>query len=95
MLDLDLGLGLRTTESVRLADINAAETRTKNLEEKARGIAARNWLQTSMDNAQELVLETLEFNRGRYGRLIGYILADGVNLNRVMLEERIVQPYSV
>ena len=91
--DLDLGLGITTTENIRLADIDAPEIRTKDLYEKEAGIKAKNWLIDNMDNAEQLVLETLQFNRGRYGRLIGYVIADGVNLNTRMLSEGLAVPY--
>lgn len=93
VMTLDLGLGLRTTETVRLADLDAPEVRTRDLEEKAAGIRATDWLVDAMGNADELILEALMFNRGKFGRLIGYVIADGVNLNNKMVAEGLASPY--
>ena len=92
-VELDMGLGHRMEERIRMANINAPETRTKNLDEKARGLAAKSWLQQRMEQAELLVCESVKFRRGKYGRVLGYIVADGANLNLLMLEENIVDEY--
>ena len=84
---LDLGLGLTTTEIIRLANIDAPETRTRDLVEKEAGLIAKAWLLDHMILADELICESIQFNRGKFGRLIGYIIADSVNLNEQMVIE--------
>lgn len=42
-VDIDLGFWITVSYRVRLKDIDAAETRTKDLSEKAEGLAAKSW----------------------------------------------------
>jgi endonuclease YncB( thermonuclease family) len=90
---LDLGLGITTYEIIRLSGVDAAEIRTKNLIEKEAGINAKNWLIEQMDAAELLVLESNEFNRGQYGRLIASVIADGVDLNKQIILEGYAKAY--
>jgi micrococcal nuclease len=84
---LDLGLGISTYEIIRLNGVNAPEVRTKNLIEKEAGLKAKQWLIEEMEAAELLVLESNEFNRGQYGRLIASVVADGVDLNKQIILE--------
>ena len=47
---IDLGFDLYKKERVRVAGIDTPEKRTRNLEEKALGIDATNWLKEKLDN---------------------------------------------
>jgi micrococcal nuclease len=90
---LDLGLDVRVFERVRLWGIDAPETRTKDLEEKEKGIAAKKFLEDKLDLAENVEFHSKVFLRGKYGRLLGDIYTDGENLNVTMLMENVVKPY--
>jgi len=96
-LTLDLGMDISIKERVRLWGIDAPETRTKNLEEKEKGLAAKVFLETALDNAKEkgynITFHSKVYARGKYGRLLGDIYVHGENLNVTMLSEGIVEPY--
>ena len=47
-LDIDLGFSITISQRIRLKDIDAPETRTKDLEEKERGLAAKVWLEEQL-----------------------------------------------
>ena len=47
-LDIDLGFSITISHRVRLKGIDAAETRTKDLEEKSEGIKVRLWLEMEL-----------------------------------------------
>jgi micrococcal nuclease len=93
-LDIDLGFWMTVSHRVRLKDINAAETRTLNLEEKAKGLVAKEWLEKELSREGEWIIET--FKEDKYGRILGvlYLVGDPVTVNERMLNEGIAQPYS-
>ncbi len=91
---IDLGFDLYKKERVRVAGVDTPEKRTRDLEEKALGIDATNWLKEKLEGAlagdDDLVIRTeLVGGVGKYGRLLGWLyLGDGtVSLNEQMIEE--------
>ena len=92
-VEIDLGFYITLSQRVRLKDIDAPETRTKNLEEKERGIVAKEWLENELFREGEWIIET--HKEDKYGRILGtlYFLGDPVTLNEKMLNEGIANPY--
>ena len=91
---IDLGFDLAKTERVRIAGVDTPEKRTRNLEEKALGLDATNWLKEKLNDTikgeDELVVRTeLKGGVGKYGRLLGwlYIGDAAISLNEQMIEE--------
>ena len=92
---IDLGFDLFKKERVRVAGVDTPEKRTRNLEEKALGIDATNWLKKKLEDTiagdgDELTIRTeLVGGMGKYGRLLGwlYINEDLVSLNEQMIDE--------
>jgi micrococcal nuclease len=97
---LDLGFDLYKKERVRVAGVDTPEKRTKNLEEKALGIDATNWLKEKLESTiagdDELSVRTeLVGGVGKYGRLLGwlYIGDESVSLNEQMITEGYAHAY--
>ena len=91
---IDLGFDLAKTERVRIAGVDTPEKRTRNLEEKALGIDATEWLKDKLEGAidgdDDLVIRTeLVGGVGKYGRLLGwlYIGDSALSLNEQMITE--------
>ena len=91
---IDLGFDLYKKERVRIAGVDTPEKRTRDLEEKALGIDATNWLKGKLTETikgeDELTIRTeLKGGVGKYGRLLGwlYVGEDTVSLNEKMIEE--------
>ena len=91
---IDLGFDLTKTERVRIAGVDTPEKRTRDLEEKALGLDATNWLKAKLNETikgdQELTIRTeLVGGTGKYGRLLGwlYVGEDTVSLNEQMITE--------
>ena len=91
---IDLGFELYKKERVRVAGIDTPEKRTRNLEEKALGIDATNYLKKKLEDTiagdDELTIRTeLKGGMGKYGRLLGwlYIGEDNVSINEQMIAE--------
>ena len=97
---IDLGFDLSKKERVRVAGVDTPEKRTRNLEEKALGIDATNWLKEKLEGAilgdDDLIIRTeLVGGMGKYGRLLGwlYIGDSPVSLNEQMITEGYAHPY--
>jgi len=91
---IDLGFDLYKSERVRVAGIDTPEKRTRDLEEKALGIDATNYLKKKLEDTiagdEELTIRTeLKGGMGKYGRLLGwlYIGEDTLSINEVMIKE--------
>ena len=92
---IDLGFDLYKKERVRIAGVDTPEKRTRDLEEKALGIDATNWLKKKLEDTiagdgDELTIRTeLVGGTGKYGRLLGwlYINEDTISLNEQMITE--------
>ena len=91
---IDLGFDLFKKERVRIAGVDTPEKRTRDLEEKALGIDATNWLKAKLDETikgdEELTIRTeLKGGVGKYGRLLGwlYVGDTDISLNEQMINE--------
>ena len=91
---IDLGFDLYKKERVRVAGIDTPEKRSRDLEEKALGIDATNYLKEKLEDTiagdEELTIRTeLKGGMGKYGRLLGwlYIGEDSVSINETMINE--------
>ena len=97
---IDLGFDLFKKERVRIAGVDTPEKRTRNLEEKALGLDATDWLKDKLEGAisgdDDLVIRTeLVGGVGKYGRLLGwcYIGDSTLSLNEQMIEEGYAHAY--
>ena len=72
---IDLGFGVFVAKRIRLAGINAPESRTRNKVEKKLGLAAKERLIDILDGAANCFeLESTEL--GKYGRVLGKLHID-------------------
>lgn len=90
---IDVGFYISLTQRVRLKDIDAAETRTKDLAEKAEGLMAKEWLERELAKEGEWIIETTKDDK--YGRILGtlYLVGEPVTVNERMLNDGIARPY--
>ena len=97
---IDLGFDLFKKERVRIAGVDTPEKRTRNIEEKALGVDATNWLKEKLESTlagdDELTIRTeLVGGVGKYGRLLGwlYVGESNVSLNEQMITEGYAHEY--
>ena len=90
---VDLGFHTWRKVTVRLYGINTPETRTRDLEEKERGLAAKKRL-TELLKDGKFMLESQGI--GKYGRCLGIIYVEDfeVNLNRMLVQEGHAEIYN-
>jgi|TARA_B100000242_G_scaffold53991_1_gene32422 micrococcal nuclease len=86
-VDIDLGFGVwLKKERVRLVGIDTPESRTRDLEEKKYGLAAKEFL-IKWTGAGELRLKTQKDKTGKFGRILGELWTFDTNINQKMIEE--------
>ena len=84
----DLGFDVRFESRVRLLGIDTPESRTRNKEEKKRGLISKAFLKDKIKLAKKLTIKTHKGSEtGKFGRILGEVFADGVNLNLMMCKD--------
>lgn len=96
---VDLGFDIKFEMRLRLYGINTPEIRTKDLEEKARGFAAKTKVQ-EMIGEQEVMIKTHKDKAGKYGRILAeifelheYMNDSPISVNTKLLQEGFAKPY--
>jgi micrococcal nuclease len=87
---IDLGFDILFASRVRLAGIDTPESRTKDLDEKALGLEAKEYLKKALKDAKSVVIKTEKMDSSeKYGRLLGWVYVDGntVSLNDMMIND--------
>jgi micrococcal nuclease len=88
-LVIDCGFSIFIRQRVRLYGINTPETRTRDKEEKVKGLAAKARLEELLQSTDSILIATKLDKKGKYGRLLG-TLWDGNkknNFNEMLLSE--------
>ena len=91
---LDLGFDILYKSRVRLYGIDTPESRTRNLDEKARGKMASTFLKEAIADGDKIVIQTkLKDSKGKFGRVLGTVVCDGENVNEAMIEGYMAAKY--
>ena len=97
-VDVDINLGfdvVLTKKRVRLYGMDTPESRTRNLEEKARGLLSKRFLQLQCPVGSYVKL--ISHDIGKFGRILGelfeYNTDNEVSINQVMCNEGFAVPY--
>ena len=93
---IDLGFDILYKTRVRLYGINTPESRTRDLEEKERGLAAKERLSELINENPDLLLRTSK--KGKFGRYLGELVIRKENtidktINDILVEEGHAQSY--
>ena len=89
-VDIDLGFSISYTQRVRLAGIDAPESRTRDKKEKALGLEVKDKLKKAIDAATKIVIKTEKPDSSeKYGRILGWVFLDDnkVSINQTLIDE--------
>ena len=96
-VDIDLGFGVWLhKERVRIYGIDTPESRTRDLEEKRYGLAAKEFVKEFVRDkgGSNIVLRTRKYDaKGKFGRILGDIIVDNVSMSETMIKEHHAVPY--
>ena len=88
---IDLGFNTYIKRRIRMYGINAPESRTRDLEEKAKGLAAKKRLKEYVEE-NKIVMKS--WGKGKYGRILGELLGlIHTNINEALVSEGHAKAY--
>jgi len=93
---IDLGFDILLKERIRLKGIDTPEVRTRDLEEKKRGFAAKERVEEVFQGSDEFTIITEMGKKGKYGRILGTVMLPDrkVSLNQMLLDEGHAEVYT-
>ena len=92
---IDMGFDIMYKSRVRLFGIDTPESRTRNLDEKKRGLLAKKYLQEALKAGKTLSIKTYKDNEtGKFGRILGDVFIDGKSVNAQMVKDFMAVPYT-
>tara|TARA_R100000149_G_scaffold11173_1_gene4059 strand:+ start:239 stop:661 length:423 start_codon:yes stop_codon:yes gene_type:complete len=91
--EIDCGFDIIYKSRIRLYGIDTPESRTRNLDEKARGKLASQFIKDKIAEAKLVKVKTKLDKKGKFGRVLGSIIADDLNLNQTMIEKHLAVAY--
>ena len=99
-VDIDLGFGVwMYKQRIRLHGIDTPESRTRDLEEKKYGLAAKEVVKSYLKAGSAQILQTEKDATGKFGRILGkFLVYDGVtdsqmHLGDILIREHHAVPY--
>ena len=91
---LHLGFDIMYKSRVRLYGIDTPESRTRDKDEKARGKMAGAFLEEAIEDGEKVIIQTkLKDSRGKFGRILGDVVVDGININQLMVKCHLAVAY--
>ena len=92
--DIDLGFSLfLSNQTIRLYGIDCPESRTRDKEEKYYGNISKQFLKDYCPKGSYITLRTHLDKKGKFGRILGELIVNKVNLNQTMIEENLAVEY--
>jgi len=92
---MDMGFDIMYKSRVRLFGIDTPESRTRNKDEKVRGLLAKKYLQEALKAGSKLSIKTYKDNEtGKFGRILGDVFIDGKSVNAQMVKDFMAVPYT-
>ena len=85
---IDLGFNVWHKMRIRFYGVDAWESRTRNLEEKKKGLAAKAFVKDLLENSDEGKFSIISHGTGKYGRVLGELFVKGhdTSVNELLKE---------
>ena len=85
---IDLGFNVWVKERIRFYGVDTWESRTRNLEEKKKGLAAKAYVKDILENSDEGKFLLKSHGVGKYGRVLGELFVKGndTSVNELLKE---------
>jgi len=90
---IDLGFNTHVKKRVRMYGINAPESRTRDLEEKKKGLAAKERLKEIL-SSDKIIMKS--HGKGKYGRVLGELFVEKdqeISVNNILVREGHAKEY--
>ena len=85
---IDLGFDTWVKKRIRFYGVDTWESRTRNLEEKKKGLAAKAYVKDLLENSDEGKFALKSHGVGKYGRVLGELFVKGneTSVNELLKE---------
>jgi micrococcal nuclease len=85
---IDCGFNIQVKKRIRFMGVDTWESRTRDLDEKKLGLAAKAYTKDMLENSDEGKFSLISHGTGKYGRVLGEIYVKGheKSLNELLKE---------
>ena len=85
---IDLGFNTWVKARIRFMGVDAWESRTRNKEEKVKGLAAKAFVKDLLENSDDGKFSIISHGVGKYGRVLGELFVKGyeTSVNELLKE---------
>ena len=85
---IDLGFNTWAKRSIRFMGVDTWESRTRDLEEKKKGLAAKAFVKDLLENSDDGKFSIISHGVGKYGRVLGELFVKGhdTSVNELLKE---------
>jgi len=78
---IDLGFKTWVKKRIRFMGVDAWESRTRNLEEKKKGLAAKEYVKDLLENSDNGKFSIISHGVGKFGRVLGELFVKGYDMS--------------
>jgi len=89
---INLGFNIIVRQRVRMYGIDTPESRTRDMEEKTRGLASKDRLIEIFESVGNHCL-IKSYGIGKFGRCLGEFFINGMSVNNTLVEEGFAKEY--
>ena len=85
---IDLGFNTFVKKRIRFKGVDTWESRTRDLDEKKKGLAAKAFTKDLLENSDDCKFSIISNGTGKYGRVLGELFVKGheKSVNQLLLE---------
>ena len=85
---IDLGFDTWVKKRIRFKGVDTWESRTRDLEEKAKGLEAKAFTKDLLENSDDGKFSIISYGLGKYGRVLGELFVKGheQSVNQLLIE---------
>ena len=85
---IDVGFDIWVKKRIRYKGIDSWESRTRDLEEKKKGLAAKAYVKDLLENSDDGKFSIISHGKGKYGRVLGELFVKGheTSVNELLKE---------
>ena len=90
--EIDLGFDIVYKSRVRLYGIDTPESRTRDKDEKARGLMSKDFL-SNMLKKGDVIIKPKPDTKGKFGRILGELHVGDTNINQSLIDNFLAVEY--
>ena len=87
---IDLGFNTWVHARIRFYGVDTWESRTRDLEEKKKGLEAKAYVKDLLENSDDGKFSIISHGTGKYGRVLGEIFIQDENENTICINNQLI-----